>query len=303
MYTDKSKDNFEKVGELLYDDFKNDNQQIGILYNDRDPDMKVVNTWLNMYSKMTVYYISPMEKTNTLDDKLCFCQRTNNMSFVPEYIPDINKADHIPDDELLYVKSRSGSGAKNVHILTRNEITNEPDKYNKSYVIQRNICNPDLIENKRYKMRVYFLLYNKQMYIHREFWGSMSSKIYNPDEKSKQNILDMNIIHQTPTTKWLLPTEINLHDEIFTKVVNHSSKLKEIFRPEIDCIVGNEYCILGMDYVVDKDKNPFLIEINHRSNYTHPINISNSVDIPVLFDTFKLMISGTNNDTGYILVN
>ena len=85
-------------------------------------------------------------------------------------------------------------------------------------------------------------------------------------------------------------------------IVNHSSQLKEIFKPEIGSVCDNEYCILGLDYVVDKDKNPFLIEINHRSNYKHPTNISNNVDIPVLFDTYKMMISGTTNDTGYILI-
>jgi len=302
MYVDKNKETFTLVNDMLYDEFTNDTSQVGILYNDIEPDMSIVNTLRKMYPNMKIYYISPMKKTDSLDDKGHFCQRTIGLPFVPEYIRDLNKALHIDDNELLYVKSRTGSGAKNVHILTKHEILNEPDKYNKRYIIQRDISNPDLIDNKRYKIRVYFLLYNKQMYIHREFWGSMSSQTYNPDEKSHQNIKIMNIIHQTSTTKWLLPTDINLHDEIFAKIVNHSSKLKEIFKPEIESVCDNEYCILGLDYVVDKDKNPFLIEINHRSNYKHPTNISNSVDIPVLFDSFKLMISGTNNDTGYILI-
>jgi len=302
MHTDKNPDIFKTVTDMLHDEFKDDNKQVGILYNDRDPDMSIVNTWRNMYSNMKIYYIPPMDKTDPMDDKKHFCQRTNKLPFVPEYIQDLNKAQHIDDNELLYVKSRTGSGAKNVHILTKQEILNESDKYNKRYIIQRDISNPDLIDSTRYKIRVYFLLYNKQMYIHRAFWGSMSSQTYNPDETSKQYIKNMNIIHQTSTTKWLLPTDINLHDEIFAKIVNHSSKLKEIFKPEIESVCDNEYCILGLDYVVDKDKNPFLIEINHRSNYKHPTNISNNVDIPVLFDTYKLMISGTTNDTGYILI-
>ena len=34
MYTDKSKDNFKIVNNMLYDELKNENKQIGILYND-----------------------------------------------------------------------------------------------------------------------------------------------------------------------------------------------------------------------------------------------------------------------------
>jgi hypothetical protein len=287
---------------MLHDAFKDDTRQVGILYNDRDPDMNLVNTLHSIHSEMILYYIASMKKTIALDDKLLFCQRTNNLPFVPQYIKNIDEISDISDDGLLFVKSRSGSGAKNVHMLTKSEILNDVNKYNKNYIIQRNISNPDLIDNKRYKLRVYSLFHNKQMYVHRKFWGSMSSKTYNPDEISKQNIIDMNIIHQMPDTKWLLPTDVNLHAEIFDKIVNHSSKLNEIFKQEIESICENEYCILGMDYVVDKDKNPFLIEINHRSNYKHPTNISNNVDIPVLFDTYKLMISGTNNDTSYILI-
>ena len=293
---------FTIVNDMLYDEFKNDTSHVGILYNDKEPDMSIVNTLRNMYSNMKIFYTSSMKKTDILDDKLSFCQRTTDLPFVPEYIQDLNKAQYIDDNELLYVKLRNGSGAKNVHILTKNEILNELDKYTKRYIIQRNISNPDLIDSKRYKIRVYFLLYNKQIYLHREFWGSISSKTYNPDEKSNENIIDMNVIYQTSNTKWLLPTDITLHDEIFAKVKNHSGKLKEIFKPEIESVCDNEYCILGVDYVVDKDKNPFLIEINHRSNYNFSTKINDSVVIPVLFDSYKLMISGTNNDTGYILV-
>lgn len=169
MYVDKNKDTFTIVNDMLYDEFKDNNNQLGIMYNDRDPDMSIVNTWHNMYSNMKIYYIPHMKKTDSLDDKGHFCQRTNGLPFVPEYIRDLNKAQHIHDNELLYVKSRTGSGAKNVHILTKQEILNESDKYNKMYIIQRDISNPDLIDSKRYKIRIYVLLYNQQIYIHRAF--------------------------------------------------------------------------------------------------------------------------------------
>jgi hypothetical protein len=301
MYTDRNKKIFTIVNDMLYDEFKNDTSQIGILYNDMEPDMSIVNTLRKMYSNMKIYYTSSMKKTDSLDDKKHFCQRTIGLPFVPEYIRDLNKAQHIDDNELLYVKLRTGSGSKGVYILTKNEIITNINKY-KNYIIQRNITNPDLIDSKRYKIRIYCLLYNQQIYIHREFWGSLSNNTYNPDETSKQYIKNMNIVYQTSTTTWLLPADINLHEEIFAKIVNHACKLKEVFKPEIENVCDNEYCILGLDYVVDKDKNPFLIEINHRSNYDFSKNINDSVVIPVLFDSFKLMISGTNNDTGYILV-
>ena len=102
MYTDKSKDNFKIVTDMLHDAFKDDTRQVGILYNDRDPDMKLVNTLHSIHSEMILYYIASMKKTIALDDKLLFCQRTNNLPFVPQYIKNIDEISDISDDGLYF---------------------------------------------------------------------------------------------------------------------------------------------------------------------------------------------------------
>jgi len=304
MYTNKCKDTFTNVHNMLYDELKDSNKsEYGLIYSDTNTDMELVKTLNNIHPNMLIFYTAPMSKTSSLDDKKLCCQRLEGLSFVPQYVKDIHKCIDISGDELLYVKHRSKSGSTDVHIVSKDEIIANKDKYTPdSYVIQRNVSNPVLIQDKRYKLRIYLLLHNKQIYIHQSFFGLLASKIYDPLDTTHQNLIDMNIIHQTPETKWLLPHDISGNEEIFKNILVVSSKIKDIFRTEIDSISNNEYCILGADYVLNDQKQPFLIEINHRSNYKHPTKINKSVDVPILFDAYKVMISGTNNNTNYILI-
>ena len=304
MYTNKCKDTFTNVHNMLYDELKDSNKsEYGLIYSDTNTDMELVKTLNNIHPNMIIFYTAPMSKTSSLDDKKLCCQRLEGLSFVPQYIKNIHKCIDISGDELLYVKHRSKSGSTDVHIVSKDEIIANKDKYTPdSYVIQRNVSTPGLIQYKRYKLRIYLLLHNKQIYIHRYFFGLLASKLYDPLDTTHQNLIDMNIIHQTPETILLLPHHISGNDEIFENILVVSSKIKDIFRTEIDNISNNEYCILGTDYVVNDQKQPFLIEINHRSNYKHPTKINKSVDVPILFDAYKLMMSGTNNNTNYILL-
>ena len=67
-------------------------------------------------------------------------------------------------------------------------------------------------------------------------------------------------------------------------------------------IKNNEYAILGFDIVVDNNKNVHLIEINHRSNYSHPQHVCDKTDVICMKDLMKLMINETHVGTDLLLI-
>ena len=77
---------------------------------------------------------------------------------------------------------------------------------------------------------------------------------------------------------------------------------KKFYLKEIENITEQEFAILGFDFVVDKDKNVHIIEINHRSNYAHPIKISDQTDVLCMRDLVKLLVNGTHENTGLVLI-
>ena len=72
---------------------------------------------------------------------------------------------------------------------------------------------------------------------------------------------------------------------------------------EIENILHKEFVILGFDFVVDSEKNVHIIEINHRSNYAHPDEISKNTDVLCMKDLIKLLINGTHENTDLLLIN
>ena len=300
LNTNKCAAMFNKVHERLYEIFKNTEQCIGLLYADYNTDMNIVNNWKNLHDNMKIFYISPKKNTVALDDKKTFCERTHNLDFVPQYIKNIMHDNTLNDTDLLYIKNRGSSGSVDVRLLFKAELVKET--INNNYIIQRDISDQHLINNKRYKLRIYVLLFNKKMYLYNSYFGLLSSKEYDPTEKSADNIKRMNIIHQEKDTIFLSPTEIPDNEKIFEKVSVSCVKLKDVFKPEIESICNNEYTMLGMDYVVDNDRNPYLIEINHRSNYHNVERLYNIADVPAFTDAYKLMITNSIEDTDYICI-
>ena len=58
------------------------------------------------------------------------------------------------------------------------------------------------------------------------------------------------------------------YDNLLTKNILLAVKdFKKYYQKEINTINGNEYVVLGFDFIVDNEKNVQIIEINHRSNY------------------------------------
>ena len=89
----------------------------------------------------------------------------------------------------------------------------------------------------------------------------------NYDCITSKNLRDAYVINQKHDTIFELSEKLDKFDLIFKNILLAVKDFKKYYQKEINTINGNEYVVLGFDFIVDNEKNVQIIEINHRSNY------------------------------------
>uniref|UniRef100_A0A6C0BSU4 ATP-grasp domain-containing protein n=1 Tax=viral metagenome TaxID=1070528 RepID=A0A6C0BSU4_9ZZZZ len=302
VYSNKNSSLFEQASENVVSKYEGRKDTVGIIYDDFNANMDIVKSFKKKYKNIKTYHVAPRRTTLQMDDKKFMAKRMNGSNYVPKHyerMEDIPK--NINKNQLFYVKKRGSSGANGVQICRLGDI---PREIINECVIQENNFKPDLFNNKRYKIRVYVVLFDKKVYINKKCWGSVATTDYKEDITglNQDELKKMNIIHQSPGRVWINGNQLSQYDKIFKNLTNSIVDFKGIYEDEISKIGSDEFSILGFDYVVAADKSVSIIEINHRSNYSHPEKITKEVDIPVLEDVLKLLIQGNEENTEFTLV-
>jgi len=296
IYTNKNSGVFQKAGKFALDDLKSQNIEgiYGIVYDDYNPNMSIVNEWKRIYPYMKIFYVATRGKTLTMDSKISFYRRMNQSTYTPDTYLNYND---IPKDtsmtDFFFVKTDGGSGANGVNVYKYMDLSTLKIQ---NSVIQKDIGIPDLYNNKRYKIRVHAILHDKNIYYFKKNWATISGIDYNP-LTDNQDLRNMNVIHQTATTLFIIANTIPDYDQIEQNILHALNDVKYYYSLELTNINANEFGILGIDFVVDKDKNVYIIEINHRSNYSHPIAITDKTDIPCIRDLIKLLVTNSIDNT------
>ena len=161
IYTNKNRKIFSQAGHITYKDLLG---KVGIIYDDYDykgsPKDLMKNDGLDK-----IFINAPRRITFSMDDKIAFHNVMNDSKYTPEsYLSYENVIDK---SSLYFVKKTGSTGGKGVNIYNYNDLLNVDVN---NCVIQKNISNPDLYDSKRYKIRQLVLLYEKQVYIHKNSW-------------------------------------------------------------------------------------------------------------------------------------
>ncbi len=278
LFTNKNNSVFRGACKEIYSDIKG---RVGFIYDDFDYNPKLIESW-KQYNLDKIFVNARRRKTIRMDDKILFHKKMSSSKFTPESYLSINE---ITDKESLYFVKKTGStGGLGVNIYNYNNLktvdTNE-------CVIQKNISNPDLYNDKRYKIRQLVLIYNKKVYIFKTSWFSCSNINYNSDEKKNNEFKDKHVISQRSNTIFDLCEKLDKFNLIYENIKLSINDFKVYYKTEIENIKENEYAILGFDFIVDANKNVHIIEINHRSNYAHPKNVNKACDT----DFFKAVLN------------
>ena len=279
----------------------------GIIYDDYDIKEELKKKWLKEYNDIKIFNVARRRKTIRMDSKILFAKKMKDSIYTPiTYL----KYEDIPitteKNTLFFLKKDGSTGSRHVYISKYQDLSNciSSVDYSNQYILQESMMNPDLYEGKRYKIRVHVILHDNDVYLHKKTFATVSSESYSVGGfKDKfmgindKDLQKMNVICQANSEKFILYDELAEYDIIEKNIILALTDFKKYYRDEIKEITEREFSILGFDFVVDINKSVNIIEINHRSNYHHPQEISSKTDVVCMRDLISLMLTGNTNDT------
>jgi len=286
VYTNKNRLIFKEASEIAIHHIKG---KYGFIYDDYDYKGDLVNTWKSLKLK-NIFINAPRRITLSIDDKILFHKNMKESIYTPESYLSI---DEINDKESLYFVKKPGStSCKGVNIYSYDDLLKAETTNN---VIQKNISNPDLYDGKRYKIRQLVLVHKKRLYVHKKNWFTLSKINYNSIRN--ENLRDANVIlSQGDDSIFNLSSKLVSNDLIFKNITLAVADFKKFYSKVINNIDENLYGVLGFDFIVDDQKKVQIIEINHRSNYGHPVNVSKECDVGFFKDMFLLLANNISNN-------
>ncbi len=294
VYTNKNNAIFRSGADQAYSHIEQKGQ-FGILYDDFNANPEILKSWKKDYPEMVVYSVAKRGKTIPMDSKISFHRNMSTSEYTPESYLSI---DEVTDKDAIYFVKKNGStGGRGVIACNYDDLQNADIR---DCVIQKSMSNPDLYNNKRYKIRQLVIIHNNSVYIHKDSWASHSSEDFNTEVDKMR---EKNVIYQTSKTPFMLTTNLENFDLIFENIKKAVCDFAVFYKKEIENIIENEFVILGFDFVVDTYKNVHIIEINHRSNYAHPEHVSCVCDVGCIRDLIIMLVNKTINDTKLIKCN
>ena len=280
----------------------------GVLYDDFDAQQAIYDKWKKLYPEISIIKVAPRRRTVKMDDKIHMSAVLgNNTCGSPQAYTNVDEIGDCEDNQLFFVKKRGSTSARGVYIHSYAELKSGSVDTN-ACIIHKNINNPKLLDGKRYKLRVYVLIYKGKVYVSRDAWGSASDIDYKEyDGNMEQNTLkDMHIIYMRPGRKFFKFSDLEDNGEIFDSICGAVNGFSERFMDKIKEFDNDEFSLLGFDFVVDDNNNVCIIEVNHRSNYHHTKEINENVDVPAISDMMTILIDDepeiVNGYTNYVNV-
>jgi hypothetical protein len=299
VFSNKNSRLFEEAGNHVLKEFSGSKDQVGIIYNDFNADPKMVDSWQKETKGMSVYHVAPRSKTLRMDAKVLFAKKMKDSQYVPKTYFNFDEIPtDTPENTLFFVKKNGSTGSRGVDVHPYSAMK---DLDYTERVVQENMAAPDLYDDKRYKIRAYVVLHDKNVFLFNKSFATVASEDFKDtvSDVDQEVLRKMHVIFQTSGTKFILSEELDKFEQIQQNMLVACKDFKNVYKDEIKRVEPNEFVILGFDFVVDADGNVQIIEINHRSNYAHPKLMENKVDVPLLKNLYKLLIQGSSLDTDF----
>lgn len=243
----------------------------------------------------------PRNITNRIDNKktMYLELRKNNLThFLPITYTELEFIDKsiFTNNKIFFLKKHNGSGGKDVVAINNfDQFERLVNNNHKDYILQEEVNNMYLENNHKTSLRIHVLLTEKlEIYIHKE------GKVYiYPNEYDKQK-LDNATHNSTYNSEYKKFSTMYYYEDTFNKIKDITFLCITPFIKNIK--LTNSYHILGLDYILDNDFNPFLIEVNTYPNISPGNSIVRDINTSMIKDFYELYIKKTKKHN-WILCN
>lgn len=255
------------------------------------------NNNLNLFSNKHIIKNIHRKHHNYLSDKRkCsnLIKKLKLYKYYPKTYNNLSEINNIPIDKLFFIKEIYSTGGKGVKCINGKDLLNY--KINKNEIIQEGLQNLKLIDNKKFVIRTYIIIFNNKIYLSKYMFVVVHCKDYN-SKSSEYNvqIKHEGYINKTSTIK-MYPLHETTYSSYIYKIRDALKNMKKLFKPIINNS-NNQFIIIGPDILItDKDEIKF-IEFNTFPNLIHTKYINDNINEKMLFDLFKLVFFNYESDT------
>lgn len=235
------------------------------------------------------FSIIPRKITWKMDDKICFYKtiKENNLErFIPKTYLDFNNIDINPK-KIYFLKKSGGSGGKDVHVVNNhqdiNNIIKSKEKYKNNYLLQEEVGNLMLIDNKKFRLRCYVLIIdNKEIFLHKDILGIQHMVNYNKS-------IDRDVHIGDKFRTYFNFRENSNYNIVFTRLQELCFLICRLFIKNETFI--NKYIILGIDILLDNENKLYILEINTYPNMQYDQKKEYIIKKKVFIDFVNLYVN------------
>lgn len=215
-------------------------------------------------------------------------QRYNRIRHLPTTYTDLSDLPTPLPPGLWFVKKARGSRGEAVYCFNDAaklkqkvlELRDEP------YVIQQAVADLDLIEGRKYTLRVYLLqLDDGRVFVYRRIVGILHRKAYSANCAN----FSVQVDHRGATR---FDFAHHPHYQlIFERIVAVCRECFDCFRQTIN-LDGARYHLYGLDFLVDENLRPWFIEMNGFPNLDSTVNdVREQILLELFNDLYGLVIA------------
>ena len=172
------------------------------------------------------------------------------------------------------------------------ELTNHISRDPRSYIIQEEVPNMLLINNRKFVLRNWIVIVDNKFYI----TSSGTIIVHEFEYYNNSNNRKVHIEHGN-NTEFLFYREQSFYKNTFVKIFKSCSEIFNIIKTKLH-FRKNCYQVMGLDFLIDRNYEPFLIEVNSRPNMADSRSAS-GVNMKEFFINFldDIVIKKLNNQT------
>ncbi len=196
--------------------------------------------------------------------------------------------------DIWFIKPSHLSGGRGIEVMSHEKLsTFDLPPY---HIVQEGIENIALIGGRKFVVRVYGFLWNKNLYI----FDDGFVLVHGPQYVYKSTDYGIQVDHQgyqdaENLVEMRLLSSFDPGNRIMEKASAAMEKIAPILEETLSATSQRQYLILGIDVLVLDDGNLKFIEINAIPNFVHSPSINRELNVP-LFEHVMRMVYGLDTN-------